>query len=103
MARQRIASAKINSVDLVSIKDTSFEGTDLGMFSVYPNPVKGDDLNIEIDLDFVDYSIYNLLGQRVMFGVLNTNSIKVNTLKAGIYIIKFNDGENVLAKKFIKE
>lgn len=103
LARQRIASTKINSVDLVSIKDTSFEGTDLGMFSVYPNPVKGDDLNIEIDLDFVDYSIYNLLGQRVMFGVLNTNSIKVNTLKAGIYIIKFNDGENVLTKKFIKE
>ena len=46
--------------------------------------------------------VFNVLGQKVM-GRENTNSLNVNTLKSGAYILKImNENDVVITKKFIK-
>ncbi|ULC58387.1 endonuclease [Flaviramulus sp. BrNp1-15] len=91
-----------NSLNYISFKDTSSEGL-LDEFSVYPNPVSGSILNIHADSDFVNYRIVNLLGQSVKSGVLNNEIITVDSLKSGMYVIELSDGEEKVAKKFVKQ
>ena len=72
-------------------------------FIIYPNPVKGDFLNIRMaSNENTTYKIANLLGQTVKEGDLN-GEIDVRNLKAGLYIIEVNDGDEILSKKFIKQ
>ena len=49
------------------------------------------------------HEIYNLLGEKVSYGDLNSNSISVSNLANGVYIVKINTSEGVLTEKFIKE
>lgn len=71
---------------------------------IYPNPTK-DILNFSLPETntATAYEIYNLLGEKVSYGVLNSNSISVSNLANGIYIVKLNTSEGVLTEKFIKE
>ncbi|NOR27820.1 MAG: T9SS type A sorting domain-containing protein [Lutibacter sp.] len=72
-------------------------------FVIYPNPVKGNFLNIRMGTtENTTYKIANLLGQTVKEGNLN-GEIDVQNLKAGLYIIEVNDGDEILSKKFIKQ
>ncbi len=83
--------------DSISDNEGSFE------LSIYPNPVKGSFLNVSTFTDNVDYSIYNMLGQLVSKGVLDTSRIDVSELKAAIYIVEFSSKEHKITKRFIKE
>ncbi len=71
---------------------------------LYPNPTK-DILNFTLSesISATAYEIYNLLGEKVSYGDLNTNSIAVSNLANGVYIVKINTSEGVLTEKFIKE
>lgn len=72
-------------------------------FLLYPNPVKGDVLNVKLPGNVsASYRILNMLGQTVMTGD-SIKEIKVGNLKAGMYFIEVNDGEEVMTKKFIKQ
>tara|TARA_R110001583_G_scaffold35585_3_gene118245 strand:- start:53125 stop:58278 length:5154 start_codon:yes stop_codon:yes gene_type:complete len=82
--------------------DTSFE-TEITTISMYPNPVKGDFLTVKMSNKVnATFVIANLLGQTVKSGKIN-NAINVSDLKAGMYLININDGEEVISKKFIKQ
>ncbi|MCG8700330.1 MAG: M6 family metalloprotease domain-containing protein [Bacteroidales bacterium] len=75
-------------------------------FHVSPNPVKGNVMTIQFaDTRNTQFSIYNLLGGKMKEGQLNAqhNEVDVYDLEQGVYIIKVNDGQKELVKKFIKE
>ncbi|WP_457610068.1 GEVED domain-containing protein, partial [Lutibacter sp.] len=71
--------------------------------SIYPNPVKGNFLTVSMpDSAKATYTIANILGQTVKSGSIK-GAIDVSTLKAGVYMIRINDGVNATTKKFIKQ
>ena len=72
--------------------------------TLYPNPTK-DFLNFTLleTNAAITYEINNLLGEKVSYGDLNTNSISVSDLANGVYIIKVKTNEGVFTSKFIKE
>ena len=97
-------SAKGEINDLIAIKTMEdnrsiFEED----FLVYPNPVKGNTLNVKLpEGEIYGYSVVNMFGQTVMKGESN-EEINVDGLKSGVYFIKVNDGEEIMTKKFIRE
>ena len=72
-------------------------------FLIYPNPVKGDILNIKLSKSInVSYKIINMLGQIVNTGKI-TKEIPVGNLQEGTYFIQVNDGERIYTEKFVKD
>jgi hypothetical protein len=72
-------------------------------FVMYPNPVKGDQLNINIKGDLEGtYRILNITGQTIAKGRL-TKALNVSALEQGVYFIEINDGVATMNKKFIKQ
>ncbi len=70
---------------------------------IYPNPVKGNLLNVSTFVDNLDYKIYNTLGQIVVKGQLRTNNINVSELEAALYIVEFSNENTKITKRFIKQ
>ena len=69
-------------------------------FYVYPNPTNNI-IYINKGQYFLDVSIYNQSGQKLMF-IEKTNHVDVNQLLSGTYIIKIKNDLNEVTKKFIK-
>jgi hypothetical protein len=80
------------------------EFTSKKTITLYPNPTKAI-LNFTLSeaISATAYEIYNILGEKVGYGNLHTNSISVSNLANGVYIVKINTSEGVLTEKFIKE
>ncbi|MGH1386434.1 GEVED domain-containing protein [Kordia sp.] len=72
---------------------------------MYPNPVKGEVINITLPtLETVAYSVKNMYGQTVTQGVLSSSGqVNVRTLNSGLYIIQFTINNQPISKKFIKQ
>lgn len=71
--------------------------------SVYPNPV-GKDLNFKSPKDIVSATIYTMEGKKIKSDKVYSNSISVDGLSTGSYIIEFTDKSgNVSTKVFIKK
>ena len=71
--------------------------------NVYPNPVKGSELNIsEITAD-ATYRIVNLLGQQVGHGKILNNAIPVSKINAGTYLLEVTSAGQTVVKRFIKQ
>ena len=72
-------------------------------FNVYPNPVKGDMLNIS-NLDKTSaYRVINMMGQELGKGNVENNTIYVGSLTFGTYIIEISNEKGTTAKRFIKQ
>jgi hypothetical protein len=72
-------------------------------FNLYPNPVKGDLLNIA-NLDSQStYRIFNMLGQELGSGKIENDAIYVGGLKTGTFLIEVSNGTSTSIKRFIKE
>ncbi|WP_430413120.1 endonuclease [Kordia sp.] len=72
-------------------------------FTVYPNPV-ANQLEVKIfAAPNTAYQIHSMIGKVVKVGKLNTKTINVANLKAGMYILQINDGDEILTKKFMKK
>jgi chitodextrinase len=72
-------------------------------FNVYPNPVKGDILNIANLEEAATYRVFNLMGQELVKGKIENNAVYVGSLKAGAYLIEISSGTATSTKRFIKE
>lgn len=72
--------------------------------SIYPNPAL-DVLNFDIDNFQIDnITIYDINGRPVkIYKDMNQNSIDVNALESGLYIIHFESEIGTLKKKFLKK
>ena len=72
-------------------------------YIIYPNPIQNV-LTIERMDDMpATYEIMDMSGRSFKTGTLDANPIDVSRLKAGIYIIKIDDGEEVTYRKIIKQ
>ena len=72
-------------------------------FNVYPNPVKGDVLNIS-SLDVpATYRIFNMLGQELASGKIENDAVNVGPLASGTFLIEVTSGNSIATKRFIKE
>lgn len=67
---------------------------------VYPNPAVN---SIFISSEFAnsDYSIYDVFGQRLLFGMLDNVQIDISKLQAGTYYINIQQGEKIVNSKFV--
>lgn len=68
---------------------------------VFPNPATNK-LNFEADIEFSQYSIYNLFGQEVQSDFLKENIINIVGLQSGVYILKLKNENNIIQQKFVK-
>jgi ELWxxDGT repeat protein len=66
---------------------------------IYPNPVKNT-IFIQSNSNFEQYSIYNLQGQSVQNGTLQSKTIETN-LSSGVYILNLSSAGRVTQKKII--
>jgi chitodextrinase len=72
-------------------------------FNLYPNPVKGDVVNISnLEMDS-NYTIYNMMGQELGKGKIENESIYVGSLAAGTYLIEVSNTNGSSSKRFIKQ
>ena len=93
-------SAKGERNDLIVLGTLLDEGND---FKVYPNPTSGNVLNVAlIETSKFTYTIKSMLGQVVAKGD-STGRVDVSKLKAGMYFIEINVGEETMTKKFIRQ
>mgnify|MGYP003670956012 CR=1 FL=1 len=82
-----------------------YEGTVqyLGVeISIYPNPVKGNELFVKSNIQNLAFTIVNMLGQEVAKGT-SANSVDVGNLEAGLYLIQFKVNDKFETRKFIKQ
>jgi len=70
----------------------------------YPNPIKGNNLNVSTNESF-KVEIFNVLGKRVLFDNVNSDkrNVDVSSLKRGIYIIKLSNQNEAVTKKLIRQ
>ncbi len=74
----------------------------LNAIKLYPNPVKGDFLNVS-DSENATYRILNSLGQQVARGTVENGVISVSGLTSTIYMLELEIKGQTVVKRFIKE
>jgi len=90
---------RLNGVNMLSSSDNRHNKV-----KIYPNPTSGI-IYIEGQNSYQGYEIYNLMGQKLLFGRIDNNSnIDMQELNKGTYLIKLltNQGDT-LTKKIIKQ
>jgi hypothetical protein len=91
-------------VEGATLGTNSFENF---VFTMYPNPVKNI-INISINtanpVEFISAEIYDLTGRRVQATSVQNQSVNVDLLPTGTYILQLTDSNNEnYSQKFIKE
>ena len=84
----------------------TLSNTDFDLFEIhfYPNPLKGNRLNINA-IKALEVKIFNILGKQVLFDKVNANkqNVDVSSLKRGIYLIKLSSLNESITKKLIRQ
>lgn len=75
---------------------------DKAAIQIFPNPVN-DILNVSQVSSKAQFSITNMLGQKVMGGEISDNKISVSRLSSGTYIISIEDKGTTSHLKFVKK
>lgn len=70
-------------------------------FIIYPNPIR-DELNIKTSETVIQAQVLDLSG-RIRLRFLNTNSLYVNELRPGVYMLRIETKNGIKTEKFIKE
>ncbi|NER13142.1 T9SS type A sorting domain-containing protein [Leptobacterium flavescens] len=91
--------------DLINLSGNGQNTDGILDISFYPNPVTGNVLNIVTTTrSAMNYRIMNITGQVVSRGKVNNNSVNVQNLSDGAYIIEVETENNERAvKRFIKQ
>lgn len=71
---------------------------------LYPNPASDFVYleNLENDLLFSNFEIFNSLGEIIKGGTLNSNRIDISQLPLGVYYLKLFTRDRILCQKFVK-
>jgi hypothetical protein len=69
---------------------------------MYPNPANTI-LYFKNLVGETSISIYDLLGRKVMSGIINNNQFDINNLDHGLYTIRIEDNKNIITGKLIKQ
>ena len=89
------------TVTAVSLANASFDATQV---KLYPNPAN-DFITLENDTTIESIAMYNILGQEVLSKSANSNvvTLDINTLDAGMYVIKTISEGKTSTSKFVKK
>lgn len=81
----------------------SIADTFLSTFKMYPNPTNGNKVFFSLS-ENAKIEIYNVLGKKVLSTKLsvNNNSIDINALSNGVYMVKVTTDAKAILKKLIK-
>lgn len=73
-------------------------------FNIYPNPVSNQ-LNIQLNsTEKTQIEIYNILGKRVLTKTIHqSQTIQLDNLNSGVYILKLTQNNSTISKKLIKK
>ncbi len=81
----------------LSVADNSIEG-----FNIYPNPAKGNSITITTRANQVkNVKIFNILGKKVIDTTVTKNTLNIDSLQAGVYIIKVTENNVTATKKLV--
>jgi chitodextrinase len=69
---------------------------------LYPNPVKGDLLNIS-GSENANYRIVNALGQQIAKGIVQNGVIAISGLTSNLYMLELEINGQIVVKRFIRE
>lgn len=85
------------------LRNIKYTRIDLNQTKIYPNPLNGSLLNIEVKQD-TRFEIYDILGKSIITGnVTPTNKeANVSRLSKGVYIMKLESANGTITKKIIK-
>ena len=77
--------------------------TFLNTFKMYPNPTNGNKVYFNLS-ENIQIQIYNVLGKQVLSTKLSKDddTININTLSKGVYLVKITTGKQATLKKLIK-
>jgi len=80
----------------------SINGSNKLVFSLYPNPATSGTLNINSSngAEF-DVEVFSTLGQRVISQKSVTNSINIDSLTTGLYIVRISQGDRSQTRKLV--
>ncbi len=100
------SSSTASTIKRLGSLSTAVAGSDFeGDFMMFPNPVTGSIININLGpISNAPYKIFNLVGQTIQTGTIDSkNTIQVGTLRPGVYILEINDGDEIMTEKFIRQ
>ncbi len=70
--------------------------------SIYPNPATSNTVTIKTSvLGDISVEVFDILGHKVIQTVVTNNELDINTLQAGVYMLKINQNGNSATKKLI--
>jgi len=97
------ARVGIDDLSWTCYSSLSIADNGLDTSSIYPNPVKSKlYINLASNENTI-VEIYDILGKRVLKTQINSSdSINVQTLKSGVYILKLTQNNSSVSKKLIK-
>jgi len=94
------SSSSARSEDIAITNNDEISNVEI---SLYPNPVKGNQIFVKSNIEGMSYSVFNTIGQQVAKGVLRSNTIDVSNLDGGMYMIQFNVNDTIETRKFLKQ
>lgn len=96
-----------DSDGIINVADATFS---LGVqeanrhdFRVYPNPVTGSQIHFESDRAVTSVTIYDSLGRKIGTGKITGNSVDLDELAPGTYLMEFLSGDIPITKKIVVE
>lgn len=95
----------INNIDSVSVFDTLIVREEVNRLRLYPNPLKGSYLNLEITSELMAtgsliLEFYSLLGQKIYAESLlseRKQQIQLPKLGSGLYLVTLRQGDEIIA------
>jgi len=97
-------TAQAQSTKNSGIADAVKTENQLEKTQIYPNPVTGGKLFINVESSTPkSIELYDMLGKRVLTTEMNTyqRELNVSTLKAGVYLIKITEKGNNITRKIV--
>ncbi|MFT3793688.1 reprolysin-like metallopeptidase [Flavobacterium sp.] len=92
----------VNIVSAAREMEETIENTAKLNISLYPNPVKGDVINVS-NVDAGSFRIVNMLGQEVSKGKVENGTVPVSNVQAGTYLLEVTANGQSDVKRFIKQ
>jgi endonuclease I len=92
-----LGSHTVNTLSTIDINT-------IEMIKFYPNPLKGNVLNINTTKTLT-VEVFDILGKKIIKDTVdaNKNYLNLSNLNAGVYLIKLSDGSQSVTKKLIKQ
>lgn len=83
-----------NTLELVNFKTKKL--------NIFPNPIENNIINFESNVPIISITVYDLLGKQLINkSIENSNSFKLDSLKAGMYLVSFQTKKETILEKII--